>query len=85
MQFRLNDKHKAREPGQRWRGKRTRAKERVYKRINQLICELRPRFNIGISTGHDNGPQDRWNHPYRHWCFVPTGSVRDLARGKKKT
>jgi Protein of unknown function (DUF3800) len=84
MQFRLNDKHKAKEPGQRRRGKRTRSKERVYKRINQLICKIRPRFNIGISTGHDTGPEDRWHHPYRHWCFVPNDSVRDLARGKKK-
>jgi hypothetical protein len=84
MQFRLNNKHKAVPDGQRRRGKRTRAKERVYKRINQLIREQRPHFNIGMSTGHDTGPEDRWLHAYRHWCFVPTDSVRDLARGKKK-
>lgn len=85
MQFRLNDKHKAIPEGKKRRGKRTRAKERVYKRINQLIQEIRPGFNIGMSTGHDTGPEDRWLHRYRHWCFVPTDSVRDLARGKKPT
>jgi hypothetical protein len=84
MQFRLNNKHKAMPAGKKRRGKRTRAKERVYKRINQLIQETRPHFNIGMSTGHDTGPEDRWLHSYRHWCFVPTDSVRDLARGKKR-
>jgi hypothetical protein len=83
MQFRLNDKHKAIPDGKKWRGKRTRAKERVYNQINKLIQKTRPNFNIGLSTGHDKGPEDRWNHPYRHWCFVPTDSVRDLSRGKK--
>lgn len=84
MQFRLNEKHKAVPEGKKRRCKRTRAKERVYKHINKLLRRLRPGFNVGGSTGHDTGEEDRWLHPYRHWCFVPTDSVRDLARGKKK-
>jgi hypothetical protein len=84
IQFRLNDKHKVMPEGKRRRGKRTRAKERVYKHINKRLQELRPGFNVGNSTGHDTGVEDRWLHKYRHWCFVPTDSVRDLARGKQK-
>jgi hypothetical protein len=84
IQFRLNEKHKVIPEGEKRRGKRTRAKERVYKHINKRLREIRPGFNVGGSTGHDTGEQDRWLHKYRHWCFVPTDSVRDLARGKKK-
>jgi hypothetical protein len=84
IQFRLNDKHRTIPQGERFRGKRTRAKERVYKHINKLLRKMRPGFNVGGSTGHDTGEEDRWLHPYRHWCFVPTESVRDHSRGKKK-
>jgi|SRR5579871_87945 len=84
IQFRLNNKHLVKQPGKRgWRGKRTRAKHRVYKRVNQLIQKTRRNFNIGVSTGDDEGPHNRWSDAYRHWCFVPTGSVKDLSRGKK--
>jgi len=84
IQFRLNEKHKAIPEGKKRRGKRTLAKERVYKHINKHLRKIRPGFNVGGSTGHDMGEEDRWLHPYRHWCFVPTDSVRDLSRGKKK-
>ncbi|WP_238924927.1 MULTISPECIES: DUF3800 domain-containing protein [Achromobacter] len=70
MQFRLNEKHKEKPEGARVRGKRTRAKEAVYKHINGQIREIYPNFNIGISTGGD--PEMRWQHPYRHWLFKPT-------------
>lgn len=50
MQFRLNDRHKEKPDGQSRRGKRTRAKECVYKHINKKIREVRPGFNIGITT-----------------------------------
>lgn len=83
MQFRLNELHKVKPAGSRYRGKRTRAKERVYKFINEKIREIYPGFNIGISTGEAGGRGDRWNHPYRHWCFVPRGSTTDLRRSKK--
>jgi hypothetical protein len=83
MQFRLNELHKEKPPGARLRGKRTRAKERVYRHINSRIRELYPNFNIGASTGHGEGLASRWLHPYRHWVFVPEGSVQDHARGKR--
>lgn len=69
MCFRLNEKHKAIPEGERRRGKRTVAKEKLYKHILAEIETFRPHFNIGISTGHDNDPASRWHHPYRHWNF----------------
>lgn len=69
MQFRLNEKHKEKPEGARIRGKRTRAKEAVYRHINGLIRDIYPNFNIGISTGGE--PEMRWHHPYRHWLFKP--------------
>ncbi|HVZ27135.1 MAG TPA: DUF3800 domain-containing protein [Rhizomicrobium sp.] len=82
IQFKLNNKHLEKPEGSRVRGKRTRAKERVYKRVNQLIREIYPHFNVGVSTGYIQ-LSDRWHHPYRHWCFTPIGSVKDISRGKK--
>jgi hypothetical protein len=82
MQFRLNDLHKAKPEGARVRGKRTRAKERVYKHINRRIRGIYPNFNIGASTGQAEGPSAKWLHPYRHWCFVPTDAIQDRSKGK---
>ena len=70
MQFRLNDKHLEKPSGQRRRGKKTIAKEKLYKHINKLIREIYPNFNIGISTG--GNLYERWEHPYRHWNFTPS-------------
>jgi hypothetical protein len=84
MQFRLNEWHREIPLGKKRRGKRTRAKERVYNQINKRICKIYPRFNIGISTGQSEGRHVRWNHAYRHWCFVPKGSMQDFERGKRK-
>lgn len=72
IHFRLNDKHKEKPRGKAHRGKRTRAKEAVYKHINKRIREIYPHFNIGISTGHQGEISNRWNHSYRHWRFIPT-------------
>lgn len=69
IQFRLNEKHKEVPDGSRVRGKRTRAKERVYRHISARIRDMYPNFNIGISTG--GAPEMRWRHPYRHWLFKP--------------
>jgi Protein of unknown function (DUF3800) len=82
IQFRLNEKHKIIPKGARRRGKRTRAKERVYKRVIRLIQDGYPHFNIGVSTGEPE-PEDRWRNKYAHWIFQPRGSVKDHTRGKR--
>lgn len=71
MQSRLNGFHLIKPDGGSRRGKRTLAKEKVYKAINNQIRDIYPNFNIGITTGQPNGIDDRWNHPYRHWVFKP--------------
>jgi hypothetical protein len=71
MCFRLNDKHKEIPTGKKRRGKRTIAKEKVYKHINSRVRELRKGFNVGVSTGIKN-KDDHWAHPYRHWRFLPS-------------
>ena len=81
MSFRLNNKHKMIPEGSRVRGRRTRIKEKLYKHINQRISRIRPGFNIGVSTGRRTD-EDVWNEPYRHWCFIPHDSVRDLSKAK---
>lgn len=84
MAFRLNDKHKAKPPGQRRRGKRTIAKERLYKHIRARICEIYPNFNIGESTGKGGDWANLWLHPYRHWKFVPAEHEIDATKTKPK-
>lgn len=74
MAFRLNDMHKEKRPETNRRGKRTIAKEKLYKHINKKIREIRPNFNIGISTGIDGDIQNRFTHAYRHWLFIPSSS-----------
>jgi hypothetical protein len=77
MAFRLNDKHKQKLPGSRVRGRRTRAKEALYRFMLGEIRGLLPGFNIGVTTGSRGDPASRWNQPYRHWCFQPKASVFD--------
>lgn len=84
MQFRLNDKHLARPPGQARRGKRTIAKEKLYKHINRRIRQLYPNFNIGISTGINGDVTNRWHHAYRHWEFRPSKNEPDHSQAKPK-
>lgn len=84
MAFRLNDGRKEKPAGARGRGDRTICKERVYRAIHARICRSYPRFNIGVTTGTPGGLRDRWDHPYRHWLFVPYGSVRDDSKTKRK-
>lgn len=71
MSFRLNDMHKEKPVGQRVRGKRTIAKEKIFKHIHRHIREIRPHFGINISTGNDNDVTNLFNHSYRHWLFIP--------------
>ncbi len=70
MAFKLNkkDRIKVLETGKR--GRRTIAKEKVYKHIYSRIRILYPNFNIGITTGKSNF-SDLLNMPYRHWSFKP--------------
>ncbi|MED0701991.1 DUF3800 domain-containing protein [Aeribacillus composti] len=72
MEFRLNEKHKEIPEGKKRRGKRTRAKEKLYKHINKRIRKIYPGFNIGESTGRSGDNKNLWNHPYRHWKFTPS-------------
>ncbi len=69
MCFRLNNKHLEKPAGKRFRGKRTVAKEKLYKFILCRIRQIYPNFNIGESTGTQGEISNRWNHPYRHWKF----------------
>ena len=70
IQFRLNNKHKEKPLGKKRRGKKTIAKEKLYKHINKKIRETRKGFNVGVTTGAAT-LEERWSHSYRHWCFVP--------------
>lgn len=71
MAFRLNDLHKVIPEGKKRRGKRTVAKENLYKHIYKRLAEIRPNFNIGISTGVDGEYNNRFFQKYRHWLFIP--------------
>ncbi len=83
MQFRLNNKHKEKPKGSKRRGKKTIAKESIYKLIQKRIQGLYPfQFNIGISTGKHNGIESLWGDPYRHWLFLP--SQREYDESKEK-
>ena len=85
MAFRLNDRHKEIRPGEKRRGKRTVAKEQLYKTILGEIRKMKPGFNIGISTGMS--PEERWTTPYRHWRFVPAEMEyrEEFTKPKKKS
>jgi hypothetical protein len=71
MCFKLNNKNKEIPVGKKRQGKRTVAKEKLYKHINTKIREIRKGFNIGTSTGKVS-TEDYWLHPYRHWNFKPS-------------
>jgi hypothetical protein len=84
MNFRLNDKHKDKPPGQKHRSPKTLAKLKVYKQINKRIRGLYDYFNVGITTGHQGDRANRWHHRYRHWNFRAHDRVA-LPGGKKKS
>jgi hypothetical protein len=83
MCSKLNDKMQVVPEGKHRRGKRTRAKERLYKEINAEIRKIYPNFNVGVGTACKYGPSDRWTHPYRHWLFMPANYEMDRRLGKK--
>ena len=86
MAFRLNDRHKDKPPGKKRRGKRTIAKETLYKTILAEIRQIHPNFNVGVTTRTSNDPRRRWQDPYLHWCFTPRSAVFDsrLTKRRKK-
>ncbi len=69
MQFRLNNHHKDIPDGKRFRGKKTIAKEKLYKTIFYEINRIHPVFNIGVSTGNRHYSNPHWESPYEHWLF----------------
>jgi hypothetical protein len=81
--FRLNDKHLEKPEGQSRRGKRTVAKERLYKFILGEIRRVtgKPNFNIGISTQWSD-TRGAWSDPYLHWKFTPTSHTLDPSKLK---
>lgn len=83
MAFRLNDKHKEIPKGAKRRGKRTIAKEKLYRAILGEIRAIRPGFNVGIST-RVKALSERWSLPYMHWAFVPSNSVFDPSLTKPR-
>jgi hypothetical protein len=70
MWFRLNKMHLVKPEGNRFRGKRTRAKDELYQHINKRIRECHRNFNVGVNTSLRHY-SDKWNYSYRHWLFVP--------------
>jgi hypothetical protein len=81
--FRLNDKHKAIPEGKTRRGKRTIAKEKLYRHIYAEIKRVVGKtFNPGITTGVTPHPEGRWSFPYRHWIFVPKNHTIDSGKTK---
>lgn len=84
MVFRLNNKHLEKIPGKKTRGKKTIAKEKLYKAIHDEVSKLKPRFNIGISTGLKDPMFGLWQDPYLHWKFVPKGAKWDPSLTKPK-
>lgn len=71
MSFRLNEKHKEIPDGRRNRGRKTIAKERLYKEILARIREIHPGFNIGQSTSWQGDQKSTWSNVYMHWRFIP--------------
>jgi hypothetical protein len=71
MAFRLNEMHLVKPEGQRQRGKRTVAKDRLYRHVLAEIRTLKPAFNPKLSTAAQPFPEGTWSMPYRHWLFVP--------------
>jgi len=82
MQFRLNDKHLCKPADSKRRGKKTIAKEKLYKRINENIRDIYPHFNIGISTSKKGDLANLWHHSYRHWKFIPKTHNIDPTKSK---
>lgn len=77
MAFRMNDMHLVKPLGKRTRGKRTIAKDRLYKHIYGEISQilaLKGVKNYDPKNGkhYTNYPHDHWTDLYRNWLFKPS-------------
>ena len=78
MTFKLNKKNLVKPTNSNIRGKKTRAKEKLYTYIRQRICQIAPNyrnFNVGATTGWHYGKKSSWIMSYRHWIFTPNESI----------
>lgn len=80
IQFKLNRDNEIKNPETGRRGKKTIAKEKLYKVINKNIREIYPNFNIGISTGYKDDVTNVWKQKYRHWSFVPNSYEGEIHK-----
>ena len=69
MQFRLNQRHKAKKQIAGVRAHKTSAKDVLSTHVVSLVQEIVPGFRPEVSTWAS--PELRWNHPFRHWSFKP--------------
>lgn len=69
MNFKLNGFDRVKPDGAARRGKRTIAKDNLYKHIYKRISEIHPNFNAGVSTGSRGFEFPHWESPYEHWLF----------------
>ena len=83
MAFRLNDLYKEKPIGETRRGKKTIAKDNLYKFILSQIKSLNnhKNFNIGVSTGTIH-QRDKWTSSYSHWKFTPKEFAIDKSKYK---
>lgn len=80
--------NKEKTPDSNRRGKKTIAKEKIYKNILRNNKTIYPNFNIGVSTSSRGGFVNYWKDTYRHWCFNSKNSVFDsslIKNSKSKT
>lgn len=75
IQFKLNKENEVKNPETGRRGKRTIAKDKLYREISRNIRKIHPNFNIGISTGFADDKTKLWWQPYRHWSFIPDSYI----------
>jgi len=81
MQWRLNQQHLRLSPETNRRGRRTVAKDLLFRHVLKAVQRLHPGFNISLTTGTQGDPANRWRAPYRHLKFAP---VPGTERANKK-
>jgi hypothetical protein len=83
INFKLNNMDREKDKVTNKRGRRTKAKEKLFKEISKDIREIYPNFNIGVSTSIRGNLKNRWKDPYRHWQFKTKDSMFDGKLTKK--